>query len=121
MLTDPLTRAREQLELAARLLYDADNVGLWIKSDDDSDNRNKRRWLREADWAVSDASRALKSIDTELTDTTLLADVLAMVAELEPLPELRDREINARISGAMERVDQLLDRVRVLIASRDGA
>ncbi|HJQ39653.1 MAG TPA: hypothetical protein VKB93_21120 [Thermoanaerobaculia bacterium] len=76
---------RKILEQTATLLTEADNIGLWVKSDDSSDNRNKRRLLREADWKSSEGVRALEAAGVELPG--LLEDFRELMHFLEPLPD----------------------------------
>jgi len=100
-----LKRAVEQLQLAARLLEEADNVGFWTKSEGCEDNRDKHRLLREADWAASDASRQLPRND----------DIRLLVTMLEPLPDmitdtrLTTPELDSTIRKAQEMIERLLD------------
>jgi len=107
-----LQRAVEQLELAKRLLTEADNVGLWIKADDASDNREKRTKLQEADWAASDAQRALAAAGAADDD------VRALVAILEPLPDmvtdamLSNPALDEKVRDALARVDDIAERLR---------
>lgn len=102
-----LKRAVEQLQLAARLLEEADNVGLWTKSEGCEDNRDKRRLLREADWAASDAGRQLPRNE----------EIRALVTMLEPLPDLvtdtrlSTPELNEQIRNALKTIARLLDAV----------
>lgn len=115
-----VTRAIDQLELAARLLEKADNVGLWVKSDDCSDNRNKRRLLREADWAASDAHRQLIAIGSDLEP-----EARALVAEIEPLSDvvtdtmLSNPHFDLRIMQAIAHVEALAARVRALLPTAE--
>jgi hypothetical protein len=110
---DLLKRAAEQLELCVQLLEDVWRIGLWSKSDDSSDNRNKRRGLREADWAVADACRQLEAAQSEL-----LPDVKAFLAEVEPLAnEVIDTmgdnpQLDAAIFKAIRRGEELAKQVR---------
>ncbi len=76
---------REILEKTAALLNEADNIGLWSKSDDSSDNRNKRRLLREADWKSSEGVRALQAAGAE--HAQLEADFRELMHFLESLPD----------------------------------
>ena len=87
---EALARAIAELETAKRLLEEIASLGVWFRSDDCSDNRRRRQGLRETDWAVSGAQRALAGIPTELRDARLDAletDLRSLVARLEPLPD----------------------------------
>jgi len=91
-MSDPLSRAIEQLEKADKLLGDVFSIGIWTKSDDCSDNRERRRGLREVDWAVSDAWRALSSVGVaypvlQREVDALLTEIRSLVATFEPLPD----------------------------------
>lgn len=107
-----LARAVEELATAKRLLTEVDNVGLWIKADDASDNREKCTKLREADWAASGAQRALAAAGADD------ADVRALVALLEPLPDmvtdtmLSNPALDEKVHEALARVDAIAERLR---------
>ncbi|MEO8380279.1 MAG: hypothetical protein ABI779_11500 [Acidobacteriota bacterium] len=88
-----LREAVEDFERTVELLQEADNVGLWNKSDDSSDNRRKRTLLREADWSLSSAERELAAcrpepFDVRETIVAFEAEVHALVLRLEPLAGL---------------------------------
>ena len=101
-------RAIEQLELAARLLEEESNVGLWVSSDDCSDNRRRRQLLREADWAVSDAHRCLPGD----------AAIAALMAKVEPLADVVtdtmgvNHELDLKVSEARQEAEELANRLR---------
>ncbi|HKS23635.1 MAG TPA: hypothetical protein VJZ76_12600 [Thermoanaerobaculia bacterium] len=103
-----MKRAIEQLELAARLLEEESNVGLWVSSDDCSDNRRRRQLLREADWAISDAHRCLPDD----------AAIAALMAKVEPLADLVTEWMGAnpwldlQVMGAREEAEKLAERLR---------
>jgi hypothetical protein len=85
-----LDRVAENLVNAHQIVNDVYVIGVWSTSDDSSDNRQRRKGLREADWAASGASSKLRSFETtepELQrDFALLdADIRAVVADLELL------------------------------------
>jgi hypothetical protein len=127
---DALARVIEELDTARRLLEDVYKIGLWSKSDDSSDSRRKRAGLRETDWAVSGAIRALTELRDHQPDipagmTTLEDELRLLVAVLEPLPGtvtdtmgengLLDStigEISSEISNLMARASQLADEYR---------
>ena len=117
---DLLRRAEEQLSLAERLLSEAGSIGLWVKADDSSDNRRRRTALREADWAVSDAYRALNAIEVA---SPLAEEAQAIVRLLEPLPDTipdtmgDDRALDSTVSTINEQVRALRERIRVFAAS----
>jgi hypothetical protein len=71
--------ALDYLEQAAKLLYEALYIGLWVKSEGCEDNRRKRQALREADWSVASAERAA-------TDAQLQSELHALDAMIEPSP-----------------------------------
>ena len=101
-------RAIEQLELAARLLEEESNVGLWVSSDDCSDNRRRRQLLREADWAVSDAHRSLPDD----------AAIAALMKKVEPLADLVTDTmgvnpwLDLQVMNAREEAEELAKRLR---------
>jgi len=91
-ISDALKRVMGELETAQRLLDEVYSIGLWSKSDDSSDNRRKRQGMRETDWAVSGAHRALKGLRPRLREIpepldALEGDLAALVAVIEPVPE----------------------------------
>jgi hypothetical protein len=113
------------LTTAERLLSEVYSIGVWVKADDCSDNRRKRTGIREADWAVSAAYRALKAIDLEAADVQAAVSVLAddahaVVRLLEPLPDTipdtmgDNLSLDATINTLGERVAGLRERVKVL-------
>lgn len=86
---EALAYAILELDAARKLLEEIASLGLWFRSDDSSDNRRRRQGLRETDWAVSAAQRAIAGIPAELRDErldALEADLRSLVARLEPLP-----------------------------------
>ena len=99
------------LAQTAALLHEADNVGLWVKSDDSSDNRDKRRLLREADWKSSEGVRALQAAGVELPG--LEADFRELMHFLEPLPdEVTDwmganPQLDLKIMKALDMIERL--------------
>ena len=112
-----IQRAIDQLELAARLLADVYSIGVWVKSDDCSDNRNRRKGIRETDWAVSDAYRAAASVDSPEAQA-LARDLKALVAVLEPIPDTisdimaESLDFDVMISDLQKKVENLLERAR---------
>ena len=105
-----MSRVIEQMELASKLLEEAGSVGLWIKADDCSDNRERRRLLREADWAASDAFRHATECKEELR---------VLLESLEPLPDMvtdimldLPPALEDKIRAAQEQIQQILERVR---------
>jgi len=118
-----LMRACEDLEQASRLLEEVGSIGLWSKSDDSSDNRRKRNGIREADWAVSSACRRLAALQTQHADVNAIeAELRAVVAFLEPLPDgipdtMGDNpELDSKIGGALERIEETRRRATELAA-----
>ena len=90
---DALASVVEDLSTAARLLEEASVIGLWSKSDDSSDNRRKRQGLRETDWAVSGALRALTDLHSAHLEVPaqlheLEQELRTLVAEVEPLANM---------------------------------
>ena len=122
---DALGRVMKELDTALHLLEEVDVIGLWSKSDDSSDNRRRRQGLREADWAVSGALRALTDLrahqpDIPATLSALEAELRVLVGVLEPLPhtvtdtmaetgplDVAIREISREISRLLETASQL--------------
>ena len=102
---------REILEQTAALLTEADNIGLWVKSDDSSDNRNKRRLLREADWKSSEGVRLLEAAGVQLPQ--LEADFRELMHFLEPLPdEVTDwmgenPQLDLKVMKALDMIERL--------------
>lgn len=92
LVAEALSRVLAELETATRLLDEVYSIGLWSKSDDCSDNRRKRQGMRETDWAVSGAHRALKGLRPRLREIpepldALERDLASLVAVIEPVPE----------------------------------
>jgi hypothetical protein len=126
------------LKKAQGLLGEVYSIGLWSKSDGCSDNRQKRQGMRETDWAVSGAHRALKELRPRLQEVpeTLVAleqDLAALVAVIEPLPETiidtmletpaldsANYRISAEITRLSERASQLAAEYSQRIPSEQG-
>ncbi|HYC92799.1 MAG TPA: hypothetical protein VEO54_26555 [Thermoanaerobaculia bacterium] len=122
---DALARVLAELDTAQHLLEEVSVIGLWSRSDDCSDNRQRRKGLRETDWAVSGALRALTDLRSHQPDipaglVTLEEELRALVKVLEPLPDTVSdtmgdtgpldsaiREISREISNLRERASQL--------------
>ena len=115
-----LDRVVEELSTARRLLDEAYSIGLWSKSDDCSDNRRKRQCLRETDWAISGALRALNGLPAPVD--AIARDLRALVAVVEPLPDTvtdtmgTNGELDATISRMSDEVDGLSKRAARLSA-----
>lgn len=123
-----LRRADEELSTAERLLAEVYSIGVWIKADDCSDNRRRRAGLRETDWAVSGAYRALKAItlvwpDLQASVDALAREAAALVRILEPLPDtipdtmLETSQLDTAVNSVQEQVSALRERVRALASS----
>lgn len=115
-----LARAIESLDEAARLLNEAYTIGLWVRADDCSDNRNRRRVLREADWAASSAERELAG---NAALAPLREEIRAIVAALEPLPDFvtdtmidNPPELDSRIRHALEQIENVRAHAAVRLA-----
>jgi hypothetical protein len=124
---DLLRRAEDELSAAGRLLSEVYSIGLWVQADDSSDNRSKRNALRETDWAVSGAWRALSAIQLEWPDlqvavASLAGDTHSIVRLLEPLPDTiadtmgENLSLDATMSSLTDQVAALRERVQNLIA-----
>ena len=120
-----LASAVGDLETAHRLLAEVYSIGLWSKSDDCSDNRKRREGLRETDWAVSGAQRAVAAVRAQLQDARLDAledELRSLVTALEPLPDtvsdtmLETSALDAAISPLSDQIARLRERVSVLAA-----
>jgi len=99
-------RVLEYLNRADELLNEVETIGLWVKADDTSDNRRRRKALREADWAASSAFREAEG--------ELRAEIDALVKQLEPLPDfVTDTmldlpwELERKIRAAREEIERL--------------
>jgi len=88
-IAEALKRVVTDLTTAHELLAEVYSTGLWSRSD--GDNRRIRQALRETDWTISGAHRALR----ELSDVepalpepieALKRELQALVARIEPLP-----------------------------------
>lgn len=124
---DLLQRAIGDLRSAARLLAEVYSIGVWVKADDCSDNRRRRKGLREADWAVSGAYRALNAIELEWPDLqasvrSLAQEADAIVRVLEPLPDTipdtmgDNLELDCTVSTLIEQMEALCARVETIAA-----
>jgi chromosome segregation ATPase len=129
-ISDALERVLGELETAKRLLDEVYSIGLWSKSDDCSDNRRKRQGMRETDWAVSGAQRALKELRPRLqeipeTIDALERDLTSLVAVIEPLPETisdimgESPALDAAVSNISAEVTRLSERASQLAAGYD--
>lgn len=92
LIADALERVVAELSTATRLLQEVYVIGLWSKSDDCSDNRRRREGMRETDWAISGAHRALTTLRQHLQEIPEAIDNLerelqALVAVVEVLPD----------------------------------
>lgn len=112
-----LQRILWELNRAEELLSEAYTIGVWVKADDSSDNRRRRKVLREADWEVSAAARNAAGVSEELAK-----DLQALVKQLEPLPDLvtdtmidNPPELDSRIGQAREQLTGLRERVEGLV------
>jgi len=122
-----LARVMEELSTARRLLEEVYAIGLWSKSDDSSDNRRKREGLRETDWAVSGALRALMELRSHHSDVpaalnTLEDELRVLVGVLEPLPDTvtdtmgENALLDSTIGKVSDKVSELLERASRLAA-----
>lgn len=116
-IAEALHRVVQELQTASRLLSEVYTIGLWSKSDDSSDNRRKRDGLRETDWAISGAHRALRDLQSDSAELVALErDLHALVLEVEQLPGMVSdtmgenltldsaiREISQKVTTLMER------------------
>jgi hypothetical protein len=113
-------RILDQLDLAGRLLDEVYSIGVWVTSDDSSDNRRRRKLLREVDWALSDALRSSASLPAGPAADALRRDLEALAGIVEPLPDtisdvmgdtraldVAVRDLAERVAAIRERVDQL--------------
>lgn len=116
---EALIRVTQELDTARRLLGEIYSIGLWSKSDDSSDNRRKRNGLREKDWAVSGALRAITELRSYQPDSPeslnkLEDEMRALVAAVEPLPDIvtdtmgEDGVLDSAIGHISEKVSELL-------------
>lgn len=122
-----LERVLEELKTAKHLLDEVYSIGLWSKSDDSSDNRRKRQGMRETDWAVSGAHRALTALRPRLQEVpeplhALERDLGSLVAVIEPLPETiidtmgENFALDSAINNISEEVTRLSARASQLAA-----
>jgi hypothetical protein len=123
-LTRALTRTMEELDTASRLLGEVFAIGLWIRSDDSSDDRRKREGLREVDWAVSGAHRALASLtEAPVEVRTLQADLRALQTLAETLADQaagtvgESLALDGMIMSMQDEVAKLRRRAEELLAS----
>ena len=118
---DFLRQALEELSSAERLLSEVSSIGLWMKSDDSSDNRRRRSGLREADWAVSAAYRALNSLESESL-TSRAQEAHQIVQALEPLPDTipdtmgDNPALDLAVRTLADQVEALRGRVEAVLA-----
>ncbi|HEX2120287.1 MAG TPA: hypothetical protein VHL59_01470 [Thermoanaerobaculia bacterium] len=102
-------------------MNEACTIGLWVRADDSSDNRNRRRVLREADWAASSAERALAE---NAALAPLREEIRAIVAALEPLPDFvtdtmidNPPELDLLISRARDQIEVVREHARQALQS----
>ena len=129
-LADALARVQAELSTAIGLLNEVSSLGLWVKSDDSSDNRRKRQALRETDWAVSGALRALTTLPQQggvpASIHDLEQELRMLVAILEPLPDtVTDTEgenpaLDSIVGNASDKASELLQRAAQLAAEASG-
>jgi chromosome segregation ATPase len=121
---EALTSVRRNLETALELLREVDTIGLWVRSDDCSDNRRKREGLREMDLEVSSARRAVADISPPFRDARLDElenDLRTLRARTEPLPATvidtgENPELDGTIRSLTNEIEQLQHRVSLLAA-----
>jgi len=122
-LRNALDKVIEYLDDAERILREVDSIGLWVKSDDCTDNRQRRRGLRDADWTVAGAVRKIASV--RIPSVQPLIDALAkdlgeLDQFLEPLPDLvsdimdRNPDLDGKVGKALDEIGKLRDRARSL-------
>jgi hypothetical protein len=115
------------LKKAQGLLDEVSTIGVWSKSDGCGDNREKRQKMRETDWAVSGAHRALKQLRPRLQEfpepiDALERDLASLVAVIEPLPEtildtmLDTPALDSAIYGISPEIARLSERASQLAA-----
>jgi hypothetical protein len=129
-LGDALARVQAELSTAIRLLNEVYSIGLWVKSDDSSDNRRKRQALRETDWAASGALRALTTLtqqgDVPASIHGLEQELRMLVAILEPLPNTvtdtmgENLALDSIVGNASNKASELLQRAAQLAAEGSG-
>jgi hypothetical protein len=130
IVAEALMRVAAALDAARGLLDEVYWTGLWSKSDDSSDNRRKRKGIREADWAVSGALRALVELRSHQPDVAagvaaLETELRVLVGVLEPLPDSvtdtmgesgvldsKISEISRQISNLIEKAADLAEEYR---------
>jgi hypothetical protein len=102
---------RQILDRTLALLNEADYVGLWVKSDDCSDNRNKRRLLREALREATDGVDAAAAAPER--NAELERELSELVAMLQPLPGIvtdimgDNPQLDLQIMLAKDKVERL--------------
>jgi len=116
----------ECLDRADQLLNEVDTIGLWVKSDDCSDNRRKRTALRETDWtlygAVAKINNLLPDVPAAQVALGQLCERLRkLVAVAEPLPDRvtdisdKDPELDKIIRDMRDEIAELRDRAQLLL------
>jgi hypothetical protein len=121
-LGDALARVQAELSTAIGLLNEIYVIGLWAKYDDD--NRRKRQALRQTDWAVSGALRALTTLpqqgDVPASIHDLEQELRMLVAILEPLPDEvidtmgENPALDSTLGNASRKASELLERATQL-------
>jgi chromosome segregation ATPase len=123
-----LKRVQDQLENAQRLLDEVYSIGVWVQSDDCSDNRNRRRGLREFRTEIGGAQVSIRDMEAEPPPgidgplKELRRDLEEFYEELRPLPDsISDtsgntqeldsniRKFRERVSGLQERTGRLIE------------
>lgn len=114
-LAEPLSLTRRRIEEAIGFIAAAGAVGLWVRSDGDGDDRERRQLLREADWAASGAHRALKSIEIDPSElsariTEARAALAAAIERLEQVPTfgsvvVADFDVSGFLAHALSRLE----------------
>ena len=116
-ISEALKEVLGDLAKAQGLLDEVYSIGLWSKSDDCSDNRRKRQGMRETDWAVSGARRALRDLRPRLQEIpesidALEQDLVSLVAVIEPVPEtVIDTGENPALDSAIYRISAEVTRL----------
>jgi hypothetical protein len=127
LIRQTLRYVEECLARADELLNEVATMNLWSTSDDCSDNRRKRKALREADWTVSGARSKVKKTAAGVPAPRPALDGLekqldALVAMLEPLPDFitdvmadRDPELEEKVGKARDELAKVRERTQRLL------
>lgn len=122
-----LTWTIRWLQGMQRHLREALSIGVWMKSDDSSDNRNKRRELSDAAsdaWSAADQLSRITAFEMQKALNPMLAEIRELENALRPLAESildtmgENPALDRRLGQLEDQMEELVDKVGGLMEFR---